>query len=76
MIKVGNIYDDMGNTIQIDLSNPITLEVYDKNNKLVDKTNPEFNKDSGYTYTANLKDGIYRISGSISKDISSDSTKI
>ena len=76
MIKVGNIYDDMGNTIQIDLSNPITLEVYDKNNKLVDKTNPEFNKDSGYTYTANLKDGIYRISGSISKDISSDSTVV
>ena len=76
MIKVGNIYDDMGNAIQVDLSNPVTLEVYDKNNKLVDKTNPEFNKDSGYTYTANLKDGIYRISGSISKDISSDSTVV
>lgn len=76
MIKVGNIYDDMGNAIQVDLSNPVTLEVYDKNNKIVDKTNPEFNKDSGYTYTANLKDGIYRISGSISKDISSDSTVV
>ncbi len=72
MIKVGNIYDDMGNTIQIDLSNPITLEVYDKNNNLVEKTNPSFNKDSGHAYTVNLKDGIYRLSGSISKDISSD----
>ena len=75
-ITTGNVYDDMGNTIQIDLSNPITLEVYDKNNNLVEKTNPSFNKDSGYTYTVNLKDGIYRLSGTISKDISTDCTVI
>ena len=75
-IVAGNIFDDNGNTIQIDLPSPITLEVYDKNNKLVDKTNPSLDKKSGYTYTANLNNGIYRLSGSLSDDFSSDSTVV
>lgn len=80
-VLVGNVYDDNKNRIKLDsypkdVYNTITLEVYDKTNNLVDKPTLYLDESSGYTYTVNLKNGIYRLSGILSEAISKDCTVI
>ena len=80
-VLVANVYDDNGNTIKLDSYPPdeyntITLEVYDKANKLVDESTLYLDENLGYTYAVNLKDGIYRLSGQLPEEISKDYTVI